>query len=81
MNFRIDLDISPEEFRRVLGLPDVQDLHKEMLDKLRQQIDSEGFDPTAMMKLYTGGSVEQLQQMMLKLMSGYGSSHNKKDAD
>ncbi|MEH6650976.1 MAG: DUF6489 family protein [Motiliproteus sp.] len=81
MNFRIDLDMTPEEFRRVLGLPDVQDLHQEMLDKLRQQMDTESFDPAAMMKLYTSGSMDQLQQMMLKLMSGYGSSQNKKDAD
>ncbi|MEH6823129.1 MAG: DUF6489 family protein [Motiliproteus sp.] len=79
MKFSIDLDLTPEEFRRVLGLPDVQELHKEMLSKVREQMDAEGFDPAAMFKLYTGGSVDQLQRMMMQLMSGYGSINNNKD--
>ncbi len=79
MKFTIDLDITPEELRRVLGWPDVQDLHQEMLNKLREQMDVEGFDPAAMLKLYSTGSMEQMQRMMLKLMSGYGSSGDNKD--
>ncbi len=81
MKFSIDLDITPEELRRVLGWPDVQVFHQEMLDKMRQQVDAEGFDSAAMMKLYTTGSMDQLQRMMLKFMSGYQSSDNNKDAD
>lgn len=81
MKFRIDLDITPEELRRVMGLPDVQELHQEMLDKLRQNIEIDGFDPAAMMKLYTTGSVDQLQKMVLKMMSGYRSPDNNKDTD
>ncbi len=81
MKFSIDLDITPEELRRVLGWPDVQVFHQEMLDKMRQQVDAEGFDSAAMMKLYTAGSMDQLQRMMLKFMSGYQSSDNNKDAD
>ena len=77
MKFSIDLDITPEEFRRVLGLPDVQELHQEMLAKVREQMSAEGFDPAAMFKLYTSGSVDQLQRMMMQLMSTYTSSSSK----
>ncbi|WP_421863662.1 hypothetical protein [Motiliproteus sp.] len=87
MKFRIDLDITPEELRRVLGWPDVQELQQEMLAKVRENIESEGFDPTSMMKLYTGGSIEPMQRLLMQLMSGYNpfdgktdnSTENKKD--
>jgi hypothetical protein len=79
MKFSIDLDLTPEEFRRVLGLPDVQELHKEMLAKVREQMSAEGFDTAALFKLYTSGSVEQMQRMMMQLMSGFGSTNKNKD--
>ncbi|MEH6470597.1 MAG: hypothetical protein V7752_05040 [Halopseudomonas sp.] len=79
MKFSIDLDITPEELRRVLGWPDVKDLQQEMLRKVREQMDVEGFDAAAMLKLYTTGSMDQMQRMMMQLMSGYGSTGNNKD--
>lgn len=79
MKFRIDLDITPEELRRVLGWPDVQELQKEMLVKVRENIESEGFDPTSIMKLYTGGSIEPMQRLLMQLMSGYGAFDGKAD--
>ncbi|MFT6914453.1 MAG: hypothetical protein ACJAWL_000749 [Motiliproteus sp.] len=81
MKFSIDLELTPEEFRRVLGLPDVQDLHKEMLSKVREQMSVEGFDAAAMFKLYSSGSVDQLQRMMMQMMSGFGSTNHPKDKD
>ncbi|MFT5719892.1 MAG: hypothetical protein ACI9W6_000180 [Motiliproteus sp.] len=81
MKFSIDLELTPEEFRRVLGLPDVQELHKEMLSKVREKMGVEGFDTAAMLKLYSGGSVDQLQRMMVQLMGGFGSTNQTKDKD
>ena len=79
MKFRIDLDITPEELRRTLGWPDVQQLHQEMLEKAREQLDAEGFDPTALMKLYNPGSMDQMQRFLTQLMSGYSASDKNKD--
>ena len=79
MKFRIDLDITPEELRRVLGWPDVQDLQQEMMAKVREQIDAEGLDLNALMKLYTGGSMDQMQRFLTQMMSGYGSTNKNND--
>lgn len=78
MKFRIDLDITPEEFRRVMGWPDVQELHKEMLDQARQKLAEDGLDPTTMLKLFSGGSIDQFQRMM-QMVSGYGRKDNNED--
>lgn len=85
MKFNIDIDMSPEELRKVLGLPDVQKFQEDMMAKITEQMDAgaEGYDPLTLFKPYlTGGagSMEALQKFMMNLMtSSYGSSNNKKD--
>ncbi|MFW2831411.1 DUF6489 family protein [Sphingomonas sp. ID0503] len=44
MNFRVDVECSPEEARRFLGLPDVTALHDIYLDKMKRMVD-EGVTP------------------------------------
>ncbi len=85
MKFKIDIDMSPEELRKVLGLPDVQKLQQEMMNRITEQMDAgaEGYDPLTLFKPYLTsglGSMEVLQKLMLGMMtSGYGSSENKND--
>lgn len=85
MKFKIDIDMSPEELRKVLGLPDVQKFQQDMMDKITEQMDAgaEGYDPLTLFKPYLNsglGSMEALQKIMMGLMtSGYSSSDNKKD--
>lgn len=73
MKFRIDLEISPEELRKVLGLPDVQGFQQELLDKMRQQVEAgaEGYDPLALMKSPLPGSMDPFQRLMAQLLSVY----------
>jgi hypothetical protein len=40
MNFRIDIEMTPEELRRALGLPDVAGLQQEMIARVREQMDA-----------------------------------------
>ena len=85
MKFKVDIDMTPEELRKVLGLPDVQQFQKDMMDKITEQMEAgvEGYDPLTLFKPYLTsglGSMEALQKIMMNLMtSGYGSSDNKKD--
>jgi len=85
VKFKIDIDMSPEELRKVLGLPDVQKFQQDMMDKITEQMDAgaEGYDPLTLFKPYLNsglGSMEALQKIMMGLMtSGYSSSDNKKD--
>ena len=54
MKATIEIDATPKEMRTLLGLPDVEHMQEEMLDKIRaklfESIDSN--DPTALMKLF-----------------------------
>jgi hypothetical protein len=68
MNFKIDLDISPEEVRRLMGLPDVQAFQDELLARIRQQMDAgvEGYDPQSLMRPFmsqAAASMDAFQKM------------------
>ena len=85
MKFKVDVDMSPEELRKVLGLPDVQKLQDDMMRKISEQMDAgaEGYDPLTLFKPYLTsgvGSMDALQKIMMNLMTaGYSGSDNKKD--
>lgn len=85
MKFKVDVDMSPEELRKVLGLPDVQKLQDDMMKKISEQMDAgaEGYDPLTLFKPYLTsgvGSMDALQKIMMNLMTaGYSGSDNKKD--
>ncbi|WP_286237759.1 DUF6489 family protein [Neptuniibacter halophilus] len=87
MKFKIDIDMSPEELRKVLGLPDVQKFQQDMMDKITEQMEAgvDGYDPLTLFKPYLTsglGSMEALQKLMMGIMtSGLGGSgsDNKKD--
>lgn len=38
MKVTIDLDMTPEEARKMMGMPDVEPLQKEMMEKMREKM-------------------------------------------
>lgn len=52
MKIKFDLDVTPQELRTFFGLPDVEPLQQEMLELVRQKVQSgmDGLDPVALMK-------------------------------
>src|ERR1700757_4119728 len=52
MQIKIEIDVKPEELRRFLGLPDVAGLQEDVVQFLREKIESasESFDPTSFVK-------------------------------
>jgi len=81
MKFNVDIDMTPEELRKVLGLPDVQQFQKDMMNKITEQMEAgvEGYDPLTLFKPYlTGGlgSMEALQKLMMGLMTSGVNSTN-----
>ncbi len=86
MNFKIDIDMTPEELRKVLGLPDVQKFQEEMMQKMKDQIEAgaEGYDLQAFLKPYlygSTGSMEAMQKFMMGLMTSglNGTTSNSSD--
>ncbi|MCD8513330.1 MAG: DUF6489 family protein [Nitrincola sp.] len=76
MKFTIDIEMTPEELRESLGLPDVSSLHDEMINTIRDRMHQgvEGYDPVTLFKpfLTSGlGTVEGFQKLMFGLMNQY----------
>lgn len=84
MKFKIDVEMSPEELRKVLGLPDVEGFHEDMMNRIRTQMEEgvEGYDPLTLFKPYLSsglGSMDALQKIMLNMMTSPYSSGKSSD--
>ena len=40
MKINVEFDLTPDEFRRSLGLPDVEAFQKDLLDRIHKQMES-----------------------------------------
>ena len=76
MKAKIEIDATPQELRTLFGLPDVESLQQEMLEKLRAKMDEslENSDPAALMKLFMPmpdqmKSFQSLQESFLRAMT------------
>lgn len=81
MNFKVDVEMTPEELRKVLGLPDVAALQDDVIRKIREQMDAgvEGYEPMTLLKPYIAnsvGSMEVFQKLLMGMLSGYSGTTN-----
>ena len=79
MKVNIELEMTPEEFRKAMGLPDVQPFQDELMRKIRDQMEAgvDGYDPLSLLKPFVSqgfDSVSSYQKMMMDLVSSYGQS-------
>lgn len=76
MKINIEFDMTPEELRRVMGLPDVQEFQSEVMKGMMEKMMSgeEGYDAMSLFKPMMAESmksVDQIQTTFMNLMSGY----------
>jgi hypothetical protein len=68
MKVNVEVEMTPEEARRMMGLPDVSGLQQRMLEEMEARIRAgfESADPEAMMKAWTPGlqGFEQFQRFL-----------------
>jgi hypothetical protein len=78
MNVKIDIDISPEEMRKLLGLPDVEAFQREMMDDLRKRMleGVDGYDPVKLFQPYVTGTLASWD-MFQKMMSASGKGEKR----
>jgi hypothetical protein len=86
VNIKIDLDISAEELRKLMGLPDVQGFQEELLGKIREQMNAgaEGYDPQTLMRPFMNNafaSMDAMQKMMSGVMGMAAAQSGKKSGD
>ncbi len=65
MKIKLDLDATPQELRTFFGLPDLQPLHQEMLDSIREKMSAgvEGFDAASLMKPFLPEGMQSMQAL------------------
>ena len=65
MKFNIEVEMTPEELRRLAGLPDVSGLQQEMLNKISEKMAQgiEGFDAANLLKPYLPEHLQSLTAM------------------
>jgi len=73
MKVNVTFDMTPEEFRRLLGLPDVQQFQSEVFEQMlaKMQAGEEGYDPMSLYQpLVEQGmkSMTDFQQTMMAMM-------------
>ncbi len=75
MNFKIDIDITPEEMRKLLGLPDVEAFQRQILDDIRQRMVEgvEGYDPLKLFQPYVVGSMASWDMFHKMFSAAVGS--------
>lgn len=87
MKINVTFDLSPEELRKLMGLPDVQEMQKEVFSQLmtKMQLGEEGYDPLSLYQpLLSGGinAMSEFQKLMLSMMSsGITTAGKSSDAD
>ena len=60
MKINVTMETTPAELREFLGLPEVQSLQSEMIEKIREQMRAgvEGFDPLSMMRPFIAPNLQ-----------------------
>ena len=78
MKVNVEVDATPEELRRFMGWPDVQPLHEEMLNTIRERMHagSEGYDPLSLMASFMPSQMQNMEGFQRAFwdafVSGYG---------
>ena len=83
MKIRIDVDISPKELREFFGLPDVEPLQQELLERVQENIRAgqEGYDPAVLLKPLMPANLAVLEQMQKSFWGNLAKGAKTDDQD
>jgi hypothetical protein len=81
MKINIELDMTPDEARRLMGLPDVSDLQAEMLEEMRRRMKAavDTSDPQALLKAWMPLGAQGFEQFQKFLWDSAARTAGKKD--
>jgi hypothetical protein len=81
MNVKIDIDVSPEEVRKLFGLPDVEAFQRQLMDDIRTRMAEgvEGYDPLKLFQPYLSTTLASWD-MFRKVVSAATEGTSTKDA-
>jgi Family of unknown function (DUF6489) len=81
MKINIELDMTPEEARRLMGLPDVSVLQTEMLEQMKARMTAamDHSDPEAMLRAWMPLGAQGFEQFQKFLWDAAAGAAGKKD--
>jgi len=73
MKFSVDIDCTPEEARRFLGLPDIAGLQEELMAELREKLRRglDAGDPEAMFRAWMPAGFDNLERIRQAFWSNF----------
>jgi hypothetical protein len=79
MKVTVDVDITPEEMRKLFGLPDVEAFQRQLMDDIRERMNAgvEGYDPLKLFQPYMAGTLaswDYFQKLMTNLPASASGS-------
>jgi hypothetical protein len=79
MKINIEIDCTPDEARKFLGLPDVSALQESLLKQVEAQMSAalQGMEPDAMLKAWFPAGMEGLDQMQKAFWAQFGGKGGK----
>ena len=82
MKVTVDIDITPEEMRKLFGLPDVEAFQRQLMDDIRERMNAgvEGYDPLKLFQPYMAGTLASWDYFQ-KLMTNLPASGSRTDED
>lgn len=63
MKTKIEVEATPEEWRRFFGMPDVSEVNDELIKQTKEKIASGEYDPLAMMKQFMPENMQKIADM------------------
>lgn len=65
MKINVEFDITPDEFRQAMGLPDVQDLHAEIINTIIEKMHNaeDGYDAFTLIKPFLNTSMQTMESV------------------
>ena len=79
MNIKIDIDMTPDEMRKLMGLPDVERFQNQLMEDIRDRINQgvEGYDPLKLFQPYLNSSLAGMDMIQRLFTSGLGGAKDK----
>lgn len=80
MNIKIDIDMTPEEVRRLMGLPDVQAFNEKVMEDMMERMNQglEGYDPMSIFQASIMNNGE-LSKRWMDMFAQFGSMQTNSD--
>ena len=63
MKVKFKIDATPEEWKRFFGMPDVSEIHNELIKQAKEKMASGGYDPLTMIKQFMPENMQKMTEM------------------